>query len=175
MAGKIQFGSGWWFLDQKDGMQKQMNALSVLGRSSAALWACLLTCARSSAIPRHEYFRRTLCNLVGDDIENGEVPYTGYEEARVNKMIEDIAITTPRTISNLIPSCAPWKSNRQLTRSYNEKMSSFRWVICGLLFLATTVNYMDRQVLSLTWKQFYPRPSFTGLMPTMASSPLSSR
>ncbi len=89
VAGKIQFGSGWWFLDQKDGMQKQMNALSVLGLLSR--FVGMLTDSRSFlSYPRHEYFRRTLCNLVGDDIENGEVPYTGYEEARVNKMIEDI-------------------------------------------------------------------------------------
>ena len=89
VAGKIQFGSGWWFLDQKDGMQKQMNALSVLGLLSR--FVGMLTDSRSFlSFPRHEYFRRTLCNLVGDDIENGEVPYTGYEEARVNKMIEDI-------------------------------------------------------------------------------------
>ena len=89
VAGKIQFGSGWWFLDQKDGMQKQMNALSVLGLLSR--FVGMLTDSRSFlSYPRHEYFRRTLCNLVGTDIENGEVPYTGYEEARVNKMIEDI-------------------------------------------------------------------------------------
>ncbi len=89
VAGKIQFGSGWWFLDQKDGMQKQMNALSVLGLLSR--FVGMLTDSRSFlSYPRHEYFRRTLCNLVGNDIENGEVPYTGYEEARVNQMIEDI-------------------------------------------------------------------------------------
>ncbi|WP_289750181.1 glucuronate isomerase [Muribaculum intestinale] len=89
VAGKIQFGSGWWFLDQKDGMQKQMNALSVLGLLSR--FVGMLTDSRSFlSYPRHEYFRRTLCNIVGNDIENGEVPYTGYEEARVNKMIEDI-------------------------------------------------------------------------------------
>lgn len=89
IPGKIQFGSGWWFLDQKDGMQKQMNALSVLGLLSR--FVGMLTDSRSFlSYPRHEYFRRTLCNLVGNDIENGEVPYTGYEEARVNKMIEDI-------------------------------------------------------------------------------------
>ena len=89
VAGKIQFGSGWWFRDQTDGMQKQMNALSVLGLLSR--FVGMLTDSRSFlSYPRHEYFRRTLCNLVGNDIENGEVPYTGYEEARVNKMIEDI-------------------------------------------------------------------------------------
>lgn len=89
IAGKIQFGSGWWFLDQKDGMQKQMNALSLLGLLSR--FVGMLTDSRSFlSYPRHEYFRRTLCNLVGNDIENGEIPYTGYEEKRVNRMIEDI-------------------------------------------------------------------------------------
>ncbi|MEZ3563186.1 glucuronate isomerase [Muribaculaceae bacterium Isolate-110 (HZI)] len=89
VAGKIQFGSGWWFLDQKDGMQKQMNALSLLGLLSR--FVGMLTDSRSFlSYPRHEYFRRTLCNLVGNDIENGEIPYTGYEEQRVNQMIEDI-------------------------------------------------------------------------------------
>lgn len=89
IPGKIQFGSGWWFLDQKDGMQKQMNALSLLGLLSR--FVGMLTDSRSFlSYPRHEYFRRTLCNLVGTDIENGEIPYTGYEEKRVNQMIEDI-------------------------------------------------------------------------------------
>ena len=89
IPGKIQFGSGWWVLDQKDGMQKQMNALSLLGLLSR--FVGMLTDSRSFlSYPRHEYFRRTLCNLVGADIEKGELPYTGYEEKRVNQMIEDI-------------------------------------------------------------------------------------
>ncbi len=72
-AGKIQFGSGWWFLDQKDGMEKQMNALSVLGLLSR--FVGMLTDSRSFlSYPRHEYFRRTLCNLLGNDIENGLLP-----------------------------------------------------------------------------------------------------
>ena len=88
--GKIQWGSGWWFLDQKDGMQKQMNALSVLGLLSR--FVGMLTDSRSFlSYPRHEYFRRILCNLVGTDIENGEIPYTGYEAERMNQMIEDIS------------------------------------------------------------------------------------
>ncbi|MCM1450384.1 MAG: glucuronate isomerase [Clostridiales bacterium] len=71
--GKIQFGSGWWFLDQMDGMQKQMNALSNLGLLSR--FVGMLTDSRSFlSYPRHEYFRRTLCNLVGNDIENGLLP-----------------------------------------------------------------------------------------------------
>ena len=96
VAGKIQFGSGWWFLDQKDGMEKQMNALSVLGLLSR--FVGMLTDSRSFlSYPRHEYFRRTLCNLVGNDIENGMIPYTGYEEERVNQMIEDICYNNANT------------------------------------------------------------------------------
>ena len=72
-AGKIQFGSGWWFLDQKDGMEKQMNALSTLGLLSR--FVGMLTDSRSFlSYPRHEYFRRTLCNLVGNDIEQELLP-----------------------------------------------------------------------------------------------------
>lgn len=72
-AGKIQFGAGWWFLDQKDGMEKQMNALSNLGLLSR--FAGMLTDSRSFlSYPRHEYFRRTLCNLTSADIEKGLLP-----------------------------------------------------------------------------------------------------
>lgn len=88
VPGKIQFGSGWWFLDQKDGMQKQMNALSVLGLLSR--FVGMLTDSRSFlSYPRHEYFRRTLCNLIGTDVENGEIPYSEME--RVCQMVEDIS------------------------------------------------------------------------------------
>jgi glucuronate isomerase len=72
-AGKIQFGSGWWFLDQKDGMERQMTALSNLGLISR--FVGMLTDSRSFlSYPRHEYFRRTLCNLIGNDIEQGLLP-----------------------------------------------------------------------------------------------------
>jgi glucuronate isomerase len=87
VAGKVQFGSGWWFLDQKDGMVKQMNALSNMGLLSRFIG--MLTDSRSFlSFPRHEYFRRILCNLLGDDIENGELPndieWTG-------KIVQDIS------------------------------------------------------------------------------------
>ena len=96
VPGKIQFGSGWWFLDQKDGMEKQMNALSVLGLLSR--FVGMLTDSRSFlSYPRHEYFRRTLCNLVGRDIEDGQIPYTGYEAERVNQMIEDICYNNAKS------------------------------------------------------------------------------
>jgi glucuronate isomerase len=73
VRGKIQFGSSWWFLDQKDGMTKQMNALSNMGLLSR--FVGMLTDSRSFlSYPRHEYFRRILCNLFGEEIENGELP-----------------------------------------------------------------------------------------------------
>ena len=86
IAGKIQFGSAWWFLDQKDGMTKQLNALSNMGLLSRMIG--MLTDSRSFiSFPRHEYFRRVVCNLFGDDIENGELPndlnWTG-------KIVQDI-------------------------------------------------------------------------------------
>ncbi len=77
-AGKIQFGSGWWFLDQKDGMERQMNSLSALGLLSR--FVGMLTDSRSFlSYPRHEYFRRTLCNLLGNDIEDGLLPASEIE------------------------------------------------------------------------------------------------
>ncbi len=73
VAGKMQFGSGWWFMDQKDGMEKQINALSNMGLLSR--FVGMLTDSRSFlSYPRHEYFRRILCNLIGNDIANGELP-----------------------------------------------------------------------------------------------------
>ena len=73
IPGKIQFGSGWWFNDQKDGMERQLNALSNMGLLSN--FVGMLTDSRSFlSYPRHEYFRRVLCNLFGNDIENGELP-----------------------------------------------------------------------------------------------------
>jgi glucuronate isomerase len=71
--GKMQYGSGWWFLDQKDGMESQMNALSNMGLLSR--FVGMVTDSRSFlSFPRHEYFRRILCNLLGKDIEKGELP-----------------------------------------------------------------------------------------------------
>ncbi len=85
-AGKIQWGSSWWFLDQKDGMTKQINALSNMGLLSKFIG--MLTDSRSFlSFPRHEYFRRILCNLFGNEIENGELP---YDFAWTGKVIQDI-------------------------------------------------------------------------------------
>jgi glucuronate isomerase len=87
VPGKMQFGSGWWFLDQKDGMQKQMNALSSLGLLSR--FVGMLTDSRSFlSYPRHEYFRRILCDLVGTDMENGEIP---YDMEMAGKLVEDVS------------------------------------------------------------------------------------
>ncbi len=73
VKGKMQYGSAWWFLDQKDGMEKQMNALSNMGLLSCFIG--MLTDSRSFlSFPRHEYFRRILCNLIGKDVHNGELP-----------------------------------------------------------------------------------------------------
>jgi glucuronate isomerase len=73
IAGKIQFGTGWWFNDQRDGMEAQMKALANLGLLSK--FVGMLTDSRSFlSFPRHEYFRRILCNLIGTWVENGEYP-----------------------------------------------------------------------------------------------------
>lgn len=74
VPGKVQFGSGWWFLDQIEGMTLQLNALSNLGLLSRFIG--MLTDSRSfMSYPRHEYFRRLLCNILGDDIEKGHIPH----------------------------------------------------------------------------------------------------
>ena len=86
--GKIQLGSGWWFLDQEDGMRKQMNALSALGLLSR--FVGMLTDSRSFlSYPRHEYFRRILCNLIGEDIAAGKLPAS--EMAFLHQMVKDIS------------------------------------------------------------------------------------
>ena len=96
VAGKIQFGSAWWFLDQKDGMTDQLNTLSGMGLVSKLVG--MLTDSRSFlSYPRHEYFRRLLCNLFGKDIENGELPndleWTG-------KIIHDICYYNAKNYFN---------------------------------------------------------------------------
>jgi glucuronate isomerase len=86
VPGKLQFGSGWWFSDQKDGMEKQINALSNMGLLSRFIG--MLTDSRSfMSYPRHEYFRRILCNILGSDIETGQLP---NDIDLSGKMVEDI-------------------------------------------------------------------------------------
>ncbi|MDD4198558.1 MAG: glucuronate isomerase [Paludibacter sp.] len=97
VPGKIQFGSGWWFLDQKDGMEKQMNALSVLGLLSR--FVGMLTDSRSFlSYPRHEYFRRTLCNIIGNDIENGLLPASEIDF--IGQMIENVSYNNAKKFFN---------------------------------------------------------------------------
>jgi len=87
VKGKVQFGSGWWFLDQKDGMTKQLNALSNMGLISCFIG--MLTDSRSFlSFPRHEYFRRILCNLLGEEIKKGELP---NDMEWIGKMVADIS------------------------------------------------------------------------------------
>ena len=87
VPGKMQFGSGWWFLDQMTGMENQINALSALGLLSR--FVGMLTDSRSFlSYPRHEYFRRILCNIIGNDIEKGLLPQS--EITFIGQMIEDI-------------------------------------------------------------------------------------
>ena len=92
IPGKIQYGSGWWFLDQKEGMEWQINALSNLGLLSR--FVGMITDSRSfMSYPRHEYFRRTLCNLIGRDIKNRLIP---DDEDLVGPMIRNICYTNAK-------------------------------------------------------------------------------
>ncbi|RIK61995.1 glucuronate isomerase, partial [candidate division KSB1 bacterium] len=86
VAGKMQYGSAWWFLDQLDGIKKQLEALSNMGLLSRFIG--MLTDSRSFlSYPRHDYFRRLLCNLLGEDMEKGLIP---NDKALIGNMITDI-------------------------------------------------------------------------------------
>jgi glucuronate isomerase len=86
VAGKMQYGSAWWFLDQLDGMKKQLEALSNMGLLSRFIG--MLTDSRSFlSYPRHDYFRRLLCNMLGEDMEKGLIP---NDKALVGNMVADI-------------------------------------------------------------------------------------
>jgi glucuronate isomerase len=98
IPGKIQFGSGWWYLDQKEGMEWQINALSNVGLLSR--FVGMLTDSRSfMSFPRHEYFRRVLCNVIGRDMENGEIP-ADYE--LVGTMIRNICFKNAKDYLDLL-------------------------------------------------------------------------
>ena len=102
VPGKIQWGSGWWFLDQKDGMIKQINALSNMGLLSR--FVGMLTDSRSFlSYPRHEYFRRIVCNLFGEEVERGELP---NDIDWIGKVIQDICYYNAATYFN-------WKETTQ--------------------------------------------------------------
>ena len=92
IPGKIQFGSAWWFLDQKDGIEQQLNALSNTGLLSR--FVGMVTDSRSfMSFPRHEYFRRVLCDLVGREVENGDLP---NDENLLGTMIRNICYENAR-------------------------------------------------------------------------------
>ncbi len=96
IKGKVQWGSAWWFLDQKDGMTQQLNVLSNMGLISCFIG--MLTDSRSFlSFPRHEYFRRILCNLFGNEIEKGELP---NDIAWIGKLVEDICYNNAKEYFN---------------------------------------------------------------------------
>ena len=93
VPGKIQFGSGWWFMDQKDGMEQQIKALSNMGLLSR--FVGMLTDSRSFlSYPRHEYFRRILCNMLGNDVENGLLP---NDLNLIGTMVENICFNNAKS------------------------------------------------------------------------------
>jgi glucuronate isomerase len=90
--GKIQYGAAWWFLDQLEGMEKQLNVLSNLGLLSRFIG--MLTDSRGFlSFSRHEYFRRLLCNMLGHDVRRGFVP---NDEALLGKLVSDISFCNAR-------------------------------------------------------------------------------
>jgi glucuronate isomerase len=96
VRGKVQFGAAWWFLDQKDGMEKQLNTLSNQGLLSC--FVGMLTDSRSFlSFPRHEYFRRILCNLIATDVVNGELP---SDEKWLGKIVSDICYNNAKNYFN---------------------------------------------------------------------------
>jgi glucuronate isomerase len=102
IPGKLQWGSGWWFLDQKEGMEWQINALSNLGLLSR--FVGMITDSRSfMSYPRHEYFRRTLCNLIGCDVESGEIP---DDDSLVGPMIRNICYSNAERYMNFPDAAA---------------------------------------------------------------------
>ncbi|HXU83945.1 MAG TPA: glucuronate isomerase, partial [Polyangia bacterium] len=92
IPGKMQFGSAWWFLDQLDGMEKQLNSLSNMGLLSR--FVGMLTDSRSFlSYSRHEYFRRLLCNMLGNDVERGLLP---NDKALLGALIQDVCFRNAR-------------------------------------------------------------------------------
>ncbi|MGP8198777.1 MAG: glucuronate isomerase [Limisphaerales bacterium] len=115
VPGKMQFGSGWWFLDQKEGIEWQLNALSNIGLLSR--FVGMVTDSRSfMSYPRHEYFRRVLCNLIGQEVERGELP---NDEALLGTMIRNICYSNARQYLALPEKreAAPARSPRRAERA----------------------------------------------------------
>lgn len=97
VPGRVRFGGAWWFLDQKDGIESQLNALSNVGLLSSFIG--MVTDSRSfMSYPRHEYFRRVLCNLLGGDIEKGEIP---ADKRQVGEMIGNICFANAKRYLSL--------------------------------------------------------------------------
>ena len=97
VPGKMQFGSGWWFLDQEVGMRRQLDSLSHLGLLSR--FVGMLTDSRSFiSYPRHEYFRRILCDVLGQDVEQGKLPASELDF--IGKMVEDISYNNAKNYFN---------------------------------------------------------------------------
>ena len=97
IPGKLQFGSGWWFLDQKEAMEWQLNALSNIGLLSR--FVGMLTDSRSfMSYPRHEYFRRILCNLLGQEVDRGEIP---MEEELLGSVVRGICFENAKAYFGL--------------------------------------------------------------------------
>jgi len=95
--GKIQYGSAWWFLDQKEGIRAQLNALSQVGLLSRFIG--MVTDSRSfMSYPRHEYFRRILCEIIGQDVIGGELP---QNEPLLARLIADVCCRNARNYLNL--------------------------------------------------------------------------
>ncbi len=105
IAGKLQFGSGWWFLDQKEAMEWQLNALSNNGLLRR--FVGMLTDSRSFlSYTRHEYFRRVLCNLLGAEMERGELP---ADQALVGALVREVCFSNARDYFRL-ELAAPYAS-----------------------------------------------------------------
>ena len=115
LPGKIQLGSGWWFLDQKEGIEWQLNALSNLGLLSR--FVGMVTDSRSfMSYPRHEYFRRVLCNLIGREMENGELP---DDEMLLGGMIRNICYANARQYLSLPEPETAGQTRKLATTSSN--------------------------------------------------------
>jgi glucuronate isomerase len=97
IAGKIQYGSAWWFLDQKEGITAQINALSNVGLLSRFIG--MVTDSRSfMSYPRHEYFRRVLCDILGQDVARGELP---DDDRLLGRMVRDICYQNAKSYLQL--------------------------------------------------------------------------
>jgi hypothetical protein len=150
MVGKIQWGSAWWFLDQKDGMIKQINALSNMGLLSR--FVGMITDSRSFlSYPRHEYFRRILCDLFGDEIENGELPgdinWTG-------KVIRDICFYNAQNYFG-------WKEKFQVPgNKKSHRLILFYKVQMGYVKKNYNTGRNNAAIVNADFKRFVQADSF---------------